>query len=68
MKNDLDEQIKYMESEVEWYTGKYSSGREGWKSTLDSCKAILGTLKRMKEIQDKQKAFHDKRKYQTRII
>jgi hypothetical protein len=49
--NNLEEQIKYMQQEVDWYQEKVRSGKDGWQPTLDSCKAILASLENMKNEQ-----------------
>ena len=44
----LDEQIKYMEQECDWYAGRVFGGRPGWSEELHACKAVLKSLKQLK--------------------
>jgi len=48
----IDEQIEYMESEVEWYRSKVDNGRDGWNDAFGYCNSILTTLKEVKQAQE----------------
>ena len=48
----INHQIKYMETEVDWYEGKVFSGKD-WNDELETCRAILETLE---EVRDSQQA------------
>ena len=50
----LDEQIEYMESEVDWYQAKVDRGK-GWEDSLELCEAILKTLERARDEQQAKK-------------
>jgi hypothetical protein len=52
MENSINEQIAHIETEVEWYKNKVSSGKTGWIHALVINEKILETLKWAKEMQE----------------
>jgi hypothetical protein len=64
MSMTIQEQIKYMQEQVDWYQGKVTEDRpkwnaEAWNAELNACKAVLGTLEAFRDIKSPEQTAKD---------